>query len=80
MKKIPIAMDVSDIETSARDYSQRLGCQPDLLIPDLYALWRPEAVLFPRSQLAPGLGPRSVMPPCLTGIHHFALWGHCLEK
>ncbi len=38
MKRFHIALGVSDVEASARDYSQRLGCQPDLLIPNEYAL------------------------------------------
>lgn len=44
MKRFHIALGVLDIEASARDYSQRLGCQPDLLIPNEYALWRTEAL------------------------------------
>ena len=32
------------VESSADDYSQRLGCRPDLLIPGKYALWRTDAV------------------------------------
>jgi len=33
MKRFHLALGVLDVETSAQDYSQRLGCRPDLLIP-----------------------------------------------
>jgi len=32
MKRFHIALGVADVEASADDYSQRLGCRPDLLI------------------------------------------------
>jgi len=32
MKRFHLAMGVSDVEASAQDYSQRLGCRTDLLI------------------------------------------------
>ncbi len=44
MKRFHIAFGVSDVEASAEDYSQRLGCLPDLLIPGEYVLWRTDAV------------------------------------
>jgi hypothetical protein len=37
-------LNVSDVEASAHDYSQHLGCRPDLHIPGKYALWRTDAV------------------------------------
>ena len=40
MKGFHIALGVADVEASADDYLQRLGCRPDLLIPGMYALWR----------------------------------------
>ena len=40
MKKIHIALAVTDIEASVNDYAQRLGCRPDIVIPNEYALWR----------------------------------------
>ena len=43
-KRFHIALGVSDVEASADDYSQRLGCRQDLLIPGKYALWRTDAV------------------------------------
>jgi extradiol dioxygenase family protein len=33
MKRFHLAMGDSDVEESAQDYSKRLGCRPDLLIP-----------------------------------------------
>ena len=33
MKRFHLALSVSDIEVSAQDYSRRLGCRTDLLIP-----------------------------------------------
>ena len=38
MKRFHIALGVSDMEASADDYWQRLGCRPDLLIPGKDAL------------------------------------------
>jgi len=44
MKRFHLALGVSDVKSSADDYSQRFGCRPDLLIPGKYALWRTDAV------------------------------------
>ncbi len=44
MKTIHIALGVVDVEASERDYSQRLGCKPDVVIPHEFALWRTETV------------------------------------
>lgn len=33
MKQFHLAVGVSDVEASARDYSQGLGCRPDLFHP-----------------------------------------------
>ncbi len=46
MKKIHIAIGVLDIKRSIEDYSQRLGCQPAVVVPNEYALWRTEALNF----------------------------------
>ena len=43
-QRFHIALSAADVELSADDYSQRLGCRPDLLIPGKYALWRTDAV------------------------------------
>ena len=44
MKRVHLALGVLDAEVSPKDYSQRRGCRPDLLIPGKYALWRTDAV------------------------------------
>ncbi len=44
MKTVHIALGVLDIEASVRDYSQRLGSRPAVVIPHEYALWRTPAV------------------------------------
>jgi hypothetical protein len=44
MKKIHLALAVTDIEASVIDYAQRLECRPDIVIPHEYALWRTAAL------------------------------------
>jgi len=44
MKRFHLALGVADVDSSADDHSQCLGCRPDLLIPGKYALWRTDAV------------------------------------
>jgi len=44
MKNFHLALGVSDVEASADDYSQHLGCRPGLLITGKYALWRTDAL------------------------------------
>jgi len=44
MKRFPVAFGIADVESSAGDYSQRLGCRPDLLVSVKYVLWRKDAV------------------------------------
>lgn len=39
-----LALGIVDVEASAQDYLQRLGCRPDRLMPGTYALWRTDAV------------------------------------
>ncbi len=46
MKKIHIAINVSDVARSVTDYSERLGCQPVVVVPNEYALWRTGSVNF----------------------------------
>lgn len=46
MKKIHIAIGVSDIARSVEDYSRRLGSLPSVIIPNEYALWRTESINF----------------------------------
>ncbi|HYM88099.1 MAG TPA: hypothetical protein VES92_03195 [Nitrospiraceae bacterium] len=44
MKRFHIALGVANVEASADEYLQCLGCRPDLFIPGKYALWRTDAV------------------------------------
>jgi len=44
LKRFHLALGVADGESSADEYTQRLGCRPDLFIPGEYALWRTDAV------------------------------------
>jgi catechol 2,3-dioxygenase-like lactoylglutathione lyase family enzyme len=39
-----LALSVSDLEASVKDYSRRLGAQPTLVIPNQYALWRTNSI------------------------------------
>ena len=65
MKKLHIALSVSDIEQSVLDYSSRLSQEPDLVIPGEYALWRTDTLNIsirrvadekPGKTTTPGLG------------------------
>ena len=40
MKKLHVALGVTNIEKSVREYSGRFGKDADLVIPHEYALWR----------------------------------------
>ena len=44
MKKFHIALGVTHIEESVRDYSLRLGQEADVVIPGEYALWRTQTL------------------------------------
>ena len=44
MKKFHLALNVLNIESSVREYSVRLLQEPDLVIPDEYALWRTDTL------------------------------------
>ncbi len=44
MKKFHIALSVSDLDASIKDYSQRLGLQPTLVVENHYALWRTDCL------------------------------------
>src|SRR3970282_2890066 len=43
-KRLHLALGVEDIERSVADYTQRLGHEPDLVIPNAYALWRTDSL------------------------------------
>ena len=44
MKKIHVAIGVSDIERCVREYNRRLRQEADLVIPNQYALWRTQTL------------------------------------
>jgi hypothetical protein len=44
MQRIHIAISVKDIAASVADYSQRLDCQPCVVVANEYALWRTDTV------------------------------------
>ena len=44
MKKLHIALSVSNIEQSVQDYSTRLSKEPDLVVRGEYALWRTDTL------------------------------------
>jgi hypothetical protein len=44
MRRFHIAIGVADIGRSVKDYTQRLGAEPTLVVPNEYALWRTETV------------------------------------
>jgi len=46
LPKFHIALSVDRLDASIREYSQRLGCDPCLVVPNEYALWRTETLNF----------------------------------
>lgn len=44
MKKIHIALATNNIEKTVKDYNQRLGCKPCIIVPQQYALWRTDSL------------------------------------
>jgi len=44
MKKLHIAISTSDIEETVKDYSNRLGARPTVVVKDEYALWRTDSL------------------------------------
>ncbi len=44
MKRIHIALASADIAATVADYTARLECDPSLVIPGEYALWRTDTV------------------------------------
>ncbi|MGF1491034.1 MAG: hypothetical protein ACFBSC_00980 [Microcoleaceae cyanobacterium] len=43
-QKFHIALNVKDLAESIQDYSKRLGCEPQVVVPGNYALWRTETL------------------------------------
>lgn len=54
MRRIHIALSVEDIEASVVDYTQRLQCEPCVVVPNEYALWRTDGVNFSIRRSQPG--------------------------
>jgi len=46
MKKFHLALSVRSIKESVSDYSLRIGKEPDVVIPEQYALWRTDSLNF----------------------------------
>jgi catechol 2,3-dioxygenase-like lactoylglutathione lyase family enzyme len=46
MKRIHIAIATHDIAATVQDYSNRFGCEPIVVVPGEYALWRTETLNF----------------------------------
>ena len=44
MKKLHLAIATRNIEAIVKDYSQRFGCEPCVVVADQYALWRTETL------------------------------------
>lgn len=43
-QRFHLALGVADIAASVRDYSARLGCEPEVVVEGEYALWRTQAL------------------------------------
>ncbi len=46
MKRLHLAIATNDIAASVSEYSSLLECEPCVVIPDAYALWRTPSVNF----------------------------------
>lgn len=44
MKVIHLAIATNEIDKSVKDYTERLGKEPSIVVPDEYALWRTEQI------------------------------------
>ena len=51
MKRFHIALAVNDLDTSIKDYSQRLGQEPTVVVVDRYAMWRTDTLNFSINQI-----------------------------
>ena len=43
-QRFHLAIGVADIAASVRDYSARLGCEPEVVVEGEYALWRTDVM------------------------------------
>ncbi|WP_041523500.1 VOC family protein [Gilvimarinus agarilyticus] len=46
MKRFHIALAVKNLTESITDYSRRLGCKPNAVVPGKYAMWRTDSLNF----------------------------------
>lgn len=44
MKKLHLALSTHDIETTVKEYTQRFGAEPVLVVENEYALWRTDTL------------------------------------
>ena len=44
MRRIHLAISTGDIERTVRDYTRRLGCDPCVVVPGEYVLWRTDTL------------------------------------
>ena len=51
MKRYHIALAVDDLDTSIRDYSQRLEQEPTVVVAEKYAMWRTDILYFSINQI-----------------------------
>lgn len=57
MRKLHLAISTADVAKTVEDYSRRLACEPCVLVPGEYALWRTDTINFSvrlDSAVAPG--------------------------
>ena len=51
MKRFHIALTVDDLDTSIKDYSQRLEQEPTVVVAKKYAMWRTNTLNFSINQV-----------------------------
>ena len=51
MKRFHIALAVDDLDTSIKDYSQRLQQEPTVIVAEKYAMWRTDTLNFSINQI-----------------------------
>lgn len=55
-RRFHIALSVQDVAASVAEYSQRLGCKPEVVVAQEYALWRTAQLNFSIRQTAEAAG------------------------
>jgi len=46
VRKLHLAISTADVAKSVEDYSRRLACEPCVVVPGEYALWRTNTINF----------------------------------